>query len=58
VLVGEAYWRRAINLPFLIDEGVIEPEDAELFWYAEDAAAIWNGIVKWYGQSPDNPFGA
>ena len=48
VLVGEAYWRRVINIPFLIEEGVIDPEDAELFWFAEDAATILSSIVAWY----------
>ncbi|HMI37260.1 MAG TPA: TIGR00730 family Rossman fold protein [Steroidobacteraceae bacterium] len=56
VLVGEQYWRRVIDLPFMIDEGVIDPEDAELFWFAEDAAAIWNSILAWYERSGANPF--
>ncbi|HEX3862620.1 MAG TPA: TIGR00730 family Rossman fold protein [Stellaceae bacterium] len=48
ILVGEAYWRRAINLDFLVDEGVIDPEDRELFWFAETAEEIWNGILHWH----------
>jgi uncharacterized protein (TIGR00730 family) len=48
VLVGAEYWRQVINIPFLLDEGVIDPEDAELFWFAEDAATTWNSIVAWY----------
>jgi len=56
VLVGEQYWRRVIDLPFMIEEGVIDPEDAELFWFAEDAAAIWSGILAWYERSGGNPF--
>jgi hypothetical protein len=48
VLVGESYWRRAINLDFLVDEGVIDQEDRELFWFAETAQEIWNGILHWY----------
>jgi uncharacterized protein (TIGR00730 family) len=27
VLVGEAYWRRAVDVDFLVDEGVIDSED-------------------------------
>jgi uncharacterized protein (TIGR00730 family) len=57
VLVGADYWRRAINFPFLIDEGVINPEDAQLFWFAEDAAAIWNSIVAWYRDAGVDLFG-
>ncbi|MGH8253786.1 MAG: LOG family protein [Steroidobacteraceae bacterium] len=58
VLVGEHHWRRAIDIPFLVEEGVIEPEDAELFWFAEDAASTWNSITEWYRKSGNNIFDA
>jgi uncharacterized protein (TIGR00730 family) len=48
ILVGEAYWRRVFDPDFLVDEGVIDPEDRELFWFAESAAEIWNDILSWY----------
>lgn len=48
VLVGEAYWRRAVDFDFLVAEGVIEPEDRELFWYAETAQEVWQGILSWH----------
>jgi uncharacterized protein (TIGR00730 family) len=48
VLVGEAYWRRAVDIDFLVDEGVIDSEDRELFWFAETAEEIWNGILHWH----------
>jgi uncharacterized protein (TIGR00730 family) len=48
VLVGEAYWRRAFDVDFLVDEGTIDPEDRDLFWYAETAPEIWNGILRWH----------
>jgi uncharacterized protein (TIGR00730 family) len=48
VLVGESYWRRAFDVDFLVDEGVIEPEDRELFWYAESAEEIWKSILDWH----------
>jgi uncharacterized protein (TIGR00730 family) len=48
VLVGEAYWRRAVDLDFLVDEGTIDAEDRELFWYAETAQEIWDDIGHWY----------
>ena len=54
VLVGEDYWRRAVNFDFLVEEGVIEPEDVELFWYAETAEEIWNGIRAWHAH-PQKP---
>ena len=48
VLVGEEYWRHAINVGFLADEGVIDAEDGELFWFAETANEIWSSILDWY----------
>ena len=48
VLVGEAFWRRAVDMDFLVDEGVIDPEDRDLFWYAETAQEIWSGILHWH----------
>ena len=47
VLVGERHWRRAIDFDYLVEEGVIDAEDRELFWYAEAADDIWAGIQKW-----------
>ncbi len=62
VLVGEQYWRQVFNADFLVDEGVIDPEDRELFWFAETAQEIWDGIQHWHtvsGKSlvapPTNP---
>jgi predicted Rossmann-fold nucleotide-binding protein len=46
--VGESYWRQAFNLDFLVDEGVIDREDRDLFWFAETAEEIWNGILHWH----------
>ncbi|HHJ34528.1 MAG TPA: LOG family protein [Gammaproteobacteria bacterium] len=47
VLVGESYWRKAFDVDFLVEEGVIDIEDRELFWYAETAEEIWNGLQSW-----------
>ena len=51
VLVGESYWRQAVNVDFLVAEGVIDAEDRELFWYAETAEEIWKGIQHWHRAS-------
>jgi uncharacterized protein (TIGR00730 family) len=51
VLVGEEYWRRAFDVGFLADEGAIDAEDRELFWFAETAQEIWDGILHWYEAS-------
>ncbi len=47
VLVGERHWRKVVNFDALVEEGVIDPENLEHFWYAESAEKIWAGIEKW-----------
>lgn len=48
VLVGESYWRRVVDIDYLVDEGLIDPEDRDLFWFAETAQEIWDGILHWH----------
>ena len=48
VLVGERYWRRAVDVEFLAAEGTIDPEDQSLFCYAESAQEIWDTILAWH----------
>jgi uncharacterized protein (TIGR00730 family) len=48
VLVGESFWRRAFDVDFLVAEGVIDPEDRDLFWFAESASDIWGSILDWW----------
>lgn len=48
VLVGKQYWQRAIDLDFLVDEGMIAPDDAKLITFAESADEIWDAISRWY----------
>jgi len=51
ILVGKEFWQRAFDPDFLIAEGVIEAEDRELFWYAETAEEIWQGIRVWHAEA-------
>jgi uncharacterized protein (TIGR00730 family) len=44
VLVGERYWRRAVDFDFLAREGMIAAGDRRLFRYAESARDIWRSI--------------
>ncbi|WP_206078301.1 TIGR00730 family Rossman fold protein [Poseidonocella sp. HB161398] len=48
ILVGRAFWDRAVDIGFLAEEGVIGPEDGGLFAHAETAAEIWEAILGWY----------
>ena len=51
ILVGRAYWSRVFDPDFMLEEGVIDPADRDLFWYAETAEEIWDGILRWYASS-------
>jgi uncharacterized protein (TIGR00730 family) len=48
VLVGEQYWRRVFDVEYLAAEGTIDPEDTELFCFAETGEQIWKIIWEWY----------
>ena len=50
VLVGETFWRRAFDPTFLLEQGMIDPEDLELFTFAEEADAIWRNILDWHAR--------
>ena len=48
VLVGKSFWRKAFDVNFLVEEGVIDIEDRDLFWFAETADEIWAGLQNWH----------
>lgn len=48
ILVGRDYWSRVFDPEFLVEEGTIDPEDRDLFWFAETAEEIWGDIQHWY----------
>jgi uncharacterized protein (TIGR00730 family) len=49
VLVGRAWWERAVEFDFLLKEGVIKSRDARLFRYAETAREIWRAVAPSLG---------
>jgi uncharacterized protein (TIGR00730 family) len=51
ILVGRDYWERLIDFDYLLDSGVIDAEDREIFWFAETAREVWDGILAWYERS-------
>ena len=48
ILFGREFWSRAIDFPFLRDEGVIAPQDLDLFRFAETAKEAWAKIQEYY----------
>ena len=51
ILFGMEFWSRAIDFDFLVHEGVIAPEDKNLFYEVEKAADAWKIIRKFYYES-------
>ena len=57
VLVGADYWNKVFDFEFLVAEGVVDIEDRELFWFAETAQEIWEGILCWHENNGTPLFG-
>ena len=48
VLVGRAFWEKALNFQHLLDEGMISTRDLNLFRYAETAEEAWGHILHYH----------
>lgn len=48
IFVGQEYWEKLIDFDMLEIEGVIDPEDRELFWFEENAKDAWEGLQQWH----------
>jgi len=48
IFVGKAYWKKVIDFDLLVEEGVIDPEDLELFRFVETAEEAWENIITWH----------
>jgi hypothetical protein len=46
VLVDEAYWRSVVSFQTLLDEGMIDAKDLDLFAFAGTAEAIWSKLLE------------
>jgi predicted Rossmann-fold nucleotide-binding protein len=49
VLVGADFWQRAVNFDFLVEQGVISPDDLDLFTVVETAEEAAAAIYDYYG---------
>lgn len=52
ILFGREFWESVINFDFLVEEGMICPEDIEIFRYAETAEEAWEIICDFYKRLP------
>jgi predicted Rossmann-fold nucleotide-binding protein len=48
LIFGMMFWEGLINFNALVDEGMISPEDIELFQYVETAEEAWAIITGAY----------
>jgi uncharacterized protein (TIGR00730 family) len=48
ILFGKEFWNTAVNFDFLVSEGVIGPEDKDLFYCVEKAEEAWGIIREFY----------
>ncbi len=54
VLVGKKFWKNTFNADHLAAEGLISPEDVQLYAYAETAQEILDHITTWYENETHN----
>ena len=52
MLFGREYWNRVINFQALVEEGVVAPDDLELFRFVESAEEAWEYICSCYAEEP------
>ena len=48
ILFCEAFWRKTINFEYLVECGVISPEDIELFTFVETPQQAWDAIAEYH----------
>lgn len=53
ILFGEKYWKGLINFEYLVAQGTIDPDDINLFVYADKARDAWEYIKYFYAEQDD-----
>jgi uncharacterized protein (TIGR00730 family) len=53
VFFGREFWERVVNFEALVDEGVIAPQDLELFKFVETAEEAWTHVCEFWGEKAD-----
>jgi len=51
IFVGESYWKKMVNFDGFMEEGVIDPEDMDVFTFVETAEEAWETILRWHSDS-------
>src|SRR5215217_1743491 len=53
LLFGRDYWNRVINFEAMVEEGVIAPNDLDLFHWCEEAHEAWEFVQRFYAEHPN-----
>ncbi|MFM2035179.1 MAG: hypothetical protein RL459_444 [Pseudomonadota bacterium] len=48
VLYGSDFWKKLLNLEFLVEQGTVSPDDLKLFHFVDDPNAAWKIISDFY----------
>ena len=48
LLFGEAWWRRIVDFDAMVEEGVISPQDLDIFQYVDTAEEAWSVVETFY----------
>ena len=49
LLFGKEFWRQAVNIDFLVEQGTVSPGDEKLLTAVDEAEEGWAEIAKFYG---------
>ena len=52
LLFGREFWTKVVNFQGLVDEGVIAPNDLDIFHWCEDANEAWDYVTRYYERHP------
>ena len=52
LLFGREFWKKVVNFEALAEEGVIAPNDLDLFRWCETAEEAWDYVMHFYEERP------
>ncbi|MDR3108941.1 MAG: LOG family protein [Planctomycetaceae bacterium] len=50
IMFGEEFWRKCVNFDHLVESGVIDKEDLDLFKFTESPRDAWEMIKRFHGE--------
>ena len=56
LLYGKDFWNRVINFDALVEEGVVAPQDMDLFRFCDTAEEGWAHVQDYYAKNTERQF--